>query len=201
MGTGKDVVITINRQFCSGGRSLASILSERLSIPYYDRDFVKKTVEESGIDEADVEREGEELSKSSKVLDSLLKGTVPYSSSHDRIFDAEKKVILELAKKPCIIIGRCADYVLKEAGVDILSIYLHASAEKRIERATELYTDEETDLAKYVETRDRQRRAFYKQYTGSEIFDAERYTITFDTGRLSFSECADAVICLLQNNG
>ena len=122
MAEKKIPVITINREYGAGGRSLAEILSDKLGIPYYDREFVSKTVEESGYDVEDVEREGEEMSRPSKVLNNILNSTVSYSSSHDAIFSAEKKVILELADKPCIMVGRCADYILGQAGIDTVSV-------------------------------------------------------------------------------
>ena len=103
-------VIAINREYGAGGRALASILSEKLGIPYYDRDFVQKTIEESGYEKEDVEREGEEMSKSARVFNNILNSAVSYKSSHDEIYKAEKKVILELAKSPCIMVGRSATY-------------------------------------------------------------------------------------------
>ena len=102
-------VITISREYGALGRTLADKLSERLGIPYYDRDFVNKTAEQSGYDVEEVKRDSEELKPSSKVLNSILNSAVSYSSSHDAIFKAQKEVVLELAKSPCIIVGRCAD--------------------------------------------------------------------------------------------
>lgn len=194
-------IITINREYGAGGRSLADVLSERLQIPYYDQDFVTKTVEESGFDKEDVEREDEEMSRSSQILDSFLGGIVSYSSSHDKIFEAEKKVVLQLADNPCIMVGRCANSILKEAGIDVFSIYLHSPVENRIARAEELKENGDIKADKFVETRDEQRRTFYKQYAGSDIFDATNYNICFDTGRISISRCADIVIGLLQDLG
>ncbi|MCR4591248.1 MAG: cytidylate kinase-like family protein [Lachnospiraceae bacterium] len=198
MNEKKIPVITINREYGAGGRTLAAILSEKLGIPYYDRDFVKKTMDESGYDEEDVEREGEELSKSSRVIKNLFNSTVSYTSSHDAIFEAEKKVILRLAESPCIMVGRCADRILHDAGIDTISIYLHAPLKSRLERADEM--DEKGDMKpeKFVERRDSRRRTFYKQYTGCDIFDASNYTFCFDTGRISINSCADMVLSLLE---
>ena len=190
-------VITIDREYGAGGRTLAAILSERLDIPYYDRDFVAKTAEESGFDKEDVEREGEEMSRSSQILDHFLGGTVSYNSSHDRIFEAEKKVILSLAEEPCILVGRCASNILREAGKNPLGIYLHAPAGKRLLRAEELGEYGEMKPDKFLEKHDEQRRTYYKQYTGHEIFDAANYTFCFDTGKVDIPLCADIVINML----
>ena len=187
-------VITINREYGAGGRALASILSEKLGIPYYDSDFVKKTVEESGYDKEDVEREGEEMSRSSKVLHDFLNSTVSYNSSHDAIFNAEKKVILKLAESPCIMVGRCADRILSDACIDTVSIYLHASMENKKGRIEEIAENDEQKTGKYAAEHDKKRRTFYKNYTGSEIFDAGNYTFCFDSGRLGIPLCADIVL-------
>ena len=177
---------------------MAGALSQRLGIPYYDKDFVEKTVEASGYDKELVEREGEEISVAERVLNSFLNSAVSFSSSHDAIFQAEKKVVLELAKEPCIIIGRCADRILKEAGQEPFAIYLYAPAEKRVKRAEELAENGEMNPEKYIEKRDKQRRTYYKQYTGHEMGDTSNYTICFDTSRISISARADIVEMLLK---
>lgn len=184
-------VITINRQYGALGRTLASILSDRLGIKYYDKDFVLKTAEESGYDVDIVRREGEELSRSGQFLDNFLNSTVSYKSSHDEIFRAEKEVILKLAESPCIIVGRCANHVLKEAGIPALSVYLTASLERRMARAKELAENGDTPLDKYVEAREKMRRIFYKQYTGRDMEDASNYTLCFDVGHIDLTICAD----------
>ena len=192
-------VITINREYGAGGRALAKILSEKLGIPYYDKDFVAKTVEESGYEKEDVEREGEEMSKPSQLLNDLLNGTVSYSSSHDAIFKAEKKVILKLAETPCIMVGRCADHIVKEAGIDNVSIYLHAPFEMRLKRAEELAEYGKMKPEKYIEDHDNKRRTFYRYYTGCEMFDAANYTFSFDVGKVSIPRCAQIVIDMIEN--
>ena len=191
-------VITINREYGAGGRALAAILSEKLQIPYYDRDFVKETTAMSGYDTEDVEREGEELSKPSQMLNSFLNSTVSYKSSHDEIFKAEKKVVIELAENPCIIVGRCADRILAEAGIDNVSIYLHGPFEMRLKRARELAENGDVKLEKYVEDRDSLRKNFYRKYTGCELTDASNYTFTFDVGKVSVPLCAEIVLKALE---
>lgn len=192
-------VITISREYGALGRTLAKELSERLGIPYYDKDFVTKTAEVSGYEEEEIEREGEELNPSSRVLNSILNSSVSYSSSHDKIFEAQKKVIMELAKEPCIIVGRCADHILKEAGYDPFCIYLYASVENRMQRAEEIekLKNMDTRIDKYIEKRDRQRRTYYKEYTGHDMGDASNYTICFDTGRINAATCADVIVDIL----
>ena len=190
-------VITISREYGALGRTLAAALSERLGIPYYDKDFVTKTAEESGFAVEDVVREGENLSASGRVLDSILNSAVSYSSSHDSIFRAQKKIILDLAKSPCIIVGRCADHILRENGVDAFCIYLYASVQKRLKRAEALADSEGMNLEKYIEKRDKLRRTYYKKYTGCDMGSASNYNICLDTGRIPVSTCADIIIDIL----
>ena len=190
-------VITISREYGALGRTLAGALSERLGIPYYDKDFVTKTAEASGYAVEDIKREGEDLSRSGRMLNSFLNSAVSYASSHDEIFKAQKKVVLELSKSPCIIVGRCADHILREAGIDRFAIYLYASVKDRKERAAELNENGDVNIEKYIEKRDRLRRTYYKQYTGHEMGDAHNYTICFDTGRISVEDCTNIVIDLL----
>ncbi|MBQ7481351.1 MAG: cytidylate kinase-like family protein [Lachnospiraceae bacterium] len=190
-------IITINREYGAGGRTLAAVLSEKLGIPYYDEDFVLKTVEESGYDREDVVREGEEISKPSQFLNGFLNSAVSYSSSHDEIFKAEKKVILELAENPCIIVGRCANHILKEAGIDAVSIFLHAPFEKRLKRTLELAEYGNMKPEKYMEERDSKRRNYCRYYTGCDITDSLNYTFCFDVGKIGISRCAQIVIDMI----
>lgn len=186
-------VITINRQYAAKGRTLAAEISRRLGIPYYDKDFVLRTAEESGYDPDLVSEESEELSTSGKILDSILNSTVSYKSSHDEIFKAEKEVILKLSKTPCIIVGRCANHVLKEHGIPVLSVFLHGSLDARRKHAEELAENGNMPLDKYIEARDKKRNNFYKKYTGKDINEASNYTISLDTGLINVNVCADIV--------
>jgi cytidylate kinase len=191
-------VITISREYGALGNSLAKALSDRLGIPYYDRDFVKKTAEKSGYEVEEVEHESEDLSTPNKLLNSFLNSAVSFSSSYDNIFEAQKQVVLELAESPCIIVGRCADFILKEAGIDALNIFLFASVKDRMKRAAELAENGDFSLDKYIEKRDKLRRTYYKTYTGREMGNANNYTICFDTGKISIPTCVDIIMKILE---
>ena len=190
-------VITISREYGALGRTLAAKLSERLGIPYYDRDFVKKTAEESGYAVEDVEHEGEELSTSGRILNKILNSAVSYSSSYDGIYKAQKKVVLQLAQNPCIIVGRCADHILREEGKNVFCVYLYASVKDRLDHVAELAENGTMSIEKYIEKRDKLRKTYYKQYTGHEMGNANNYNICFDTGRINAETCADIIIDIL----
>ena len=190
-------VITISREYGALGRTLAAKLSERLGIPYYDRDFVKKTAEESGYAVEDVEHEGEELSTYGRMLNKILNSAVSYSSSYDGIYKAQKKVVLQLAQDPCIIVGRCADHILREEGKNVFCVYLYASVKDRLDHVAELAENGTMSIEKYIEKRDKLRKTYYKQYTGHEMGNANNYNICFDTGRINAETCADIIIDIL----
>ncbi|MCR5769942.1 MAG: cytidylate kinase-like family protein [Butyrivibrio sp.] len=186
-------VITIGREYCAYGRTIAGILSERLGIPYYDKDFVKKTVIESGFCEEDVNSEGESISALSLFIENFLNGTAAYNS-YDDIFEAQKHVIVDLAKSPCIIVGRCADFVLKEAGIKSLDIYLYAETDFKLERARQLHPGlDDAHLKKIMKKQDELRRIYYKHYTGHDNYDFSNYDLCLNTGIIGIDKCADII--------
>lgn len=127
MSERKYPVITISREFGAGGHSIARVVSERLGIPYYDRDFAKQAAARSGYSQEDIDREGENLSRSARLLDNILNNSAGYFSSHDAIYQAQKELILQFAaEQDCIIIGRCSNLILRNAGIPSLDIFLHA---------------------------------------------------------------------------
>ncbi len=191
-------VITISREYASYGRTIAIGLSNRLGIPYYDKDFVRETAKQSGYSEEDIKREGETMSRGSKIMNTILNNTSSYTSSYDAIFRAQKEVVLKLGEKPCIIIGRCADSILQEAGVNAFKIFLYADIEFRKKRALELAEDKSEDIEKVIEKVDEHRKVYYKQYTGKEMGDYKNYNICLDVGRISVEKCIDIVCEILE---
>lgn len=186
-------VITISREFGAGGHSIAKKLSERLDIPYYDKDFARQTAAKSGYSEEDVEREGETLSRSAKLLDSFLSNSVNYSSSHDAIFEAQKELVLQLAEKDCILIGRCSNLILREAGIPSLDIFLHADADIRTEHIQQLGLNGKEDPRKYLIKMDDMRETYFKTYTKHDLGRYRDYDLCLDTGTLGFDTCVDII--------
>ncbi|MDO4633791.1 MAG: cytidylate kinase-like family protein [Eubacteriales bacterium] len=189
-------VITISRAYAAYGRTIAAALSKELGLPYYDKDFVHETAARSGYSEEDIEREGEDMSRSSQLMNSFLNNAVRYASSYDGIFKAQREVVLQLAKEPCIIVGRCADHILREEGVDSFNIYLYADLEHRIARAAEIEQDPNADIKKIAVKKDTQRRIYYKQYTGKEMGDTENYDVSLNVGKIGVENCVK-ILCEL----
>ena len=199
MSTEKRIpVITINRQYGAGGRTIARGLSEKSGIPWYDKDFVKKTAAESGYSEEDIQAEGEQLSSGSRFLVSILSNSAAYFSSHDGIYQAQRKVILDLAKSPCIIVGRCANFILREEHIPAFSIFLYADEELRIRRAGELKENGGMELRKYVEKIDAARDIYYRNYTHHDIGDYHLYDLMLNSGRMNTAENVDAIAQMVE---
>ena len=190
------MVITISREYGAYGRSVAKALSKRLGIEYYDVDFVRMTAKKSGYSEEDVSREGESLSAKTRFINTFL-STSAYNSSYDEIFLAQKEVILDLAKKPCIMVGRCSNIILREAGVKTFDVFLHADHAFRKEHALELNEYGKADVDKYIERCDHWRKTYYRVYTGHEMGNYHDYDIIIDVGRIGVEKTLDLLVNLI----
>lgn len=186
-------IITISREYGAGGRSVARQLSERLGIPWYDKDFIKKTAAASGYTEEEIREEGEAVDLKTRWLTNLI-SPMSYESSTDAIYRAQKEVILDTARKEsCILIGRCANIILKEEDIPHLSVFLYADKDHRLERASQLHESGEMDLEKFIERRDSRRAAYYKIYTGHSFGDYHDYQLSLDTGAIGYEGCVDII--------
>lgn len=190
-------VITITREYYAGGSSMAKNLSEKLGIPWYDYDFVKLASKISGYSEEEIIAEGEEISRMESVLDNVLNSSVFYTSSHDAIFSAQKEAIMELAASPCIIVGRAANAILRDAKIPSFDIFLYADMDVRVKRAMENLNISESKAHKILAKRDSLRRTYYEKYCGRTYGDCHEYSICLDTGVLSYEQCAEILLSSL----
>lgn len=193
-------VITISREYYAGGRSIAKRLSEMLDIPWYDNDLVKMTSKISGYSEAEVLNEGEEISSLEKAIDKLLDGANFYVSSHDEINNAQRTAVLELAKKPCIIVGRGANVLLKKAGIKTFDVFLYADLDVRISRTMREKGVSEAEAKKFLEKHDAYREIYYNKYSGGKYGDSREYTISLDTGKIEYDKCAQIIKSILERS-
>ena len=192
------MVITISREYGAYGRSVAKALSKRLGIEYYDVDFVRMTAQKSGYSEEDVSREGELLSAGSRFINSFL-STSAYNSSYDEIFQAQSQVVLELAKNPCIMVGRCSNIILREAGIKTFDVFLHADHAFRKAHALELNEYGKMDVERYMDRCDHWRKTYYRAYTGHEMGDYHDYDLSVDVGKIGVEKTVDLLADLLKD--
>ena len=190
-------VITISREYGAGGRTVAKALAEHLGIEYYDVDFVRLTAKASGFSEEDIRREGEDMSQGAKLINDFLSFTATTTSSYDSIYQAQREVVLKLAKSPCIIVGRCSNIILREEGIPSFDVFLYADKAHRIKRALELAENGKEDIEKYLEKRDQWRQNYYKEYTKHQMGECRDYTICLDTGSIGTQRCVGILKQLL----
>lgn len=186
-------VIAVSREYGAGGHSIAVEVAERLGVEFYDRDIIKNAAKESGIDPELLEKSEESISRA----DSFIRTISPISYDQaDAIFNAEKQVIIEIAKKgPCVILGRCADVILKEAGIDCLSVLLYADVEAREKRVGELIgSDKKAEIDKAIKKVDHNRHSHYAYFTDKHWGDYKNYNIMLDTGALGYERCIDMIV-------
>lgn len=199
------VVITIARQYGSGGRTIGQMLSEELGIPYYDKELLKKASEDSGIHERLFAGADEKLKNSPllRITKKVYQGQlIPPESggftSTENLFNYQAKVIKELAEEEsCIIIGRCADYVLRDYD-NVLSVFVHAPEAYCIEQAKAKLSMPDKEIRKYIQKTDKERAEYYKHYTGREWTDARNYDLCLDSSKLGMQKCIEEIKAYMQ---
>ncbi len=182
-------IITISRQFGSGGRTIGKQVAEKLGIPCYDMEIINKIAEKSGLAKEYIAERGE-YSSASNWWGTMLAGR---DQVRDDLWRMQREVILELAEKgPCVIVGRCADHILKD-NADCLTVFVHASVEKRAERIVKLYGEREEKPEQRLMDKDKRRKAYYQIYTDTEWGNAVNYQISLDSGVWGIEKCVDLI--------
>ena len=192
-----DKIITISREYGAGGHSIGQQVAKELGIPFYDRDILKATVQTSGFDPDMVEHDQEDVSSTNFFFKSICSfADASFSDTQDAIHDVQKAVILHFAKEgPCVILGRCADEILREAGMESLNVFIHADAVHRAVRASELTgCTDATELQKIIAKKDNSRHTYYNHYTGKKWGDSQNYHLVLDSGKLGYSLCTKLII-------
>ena len=190
--------ITISREYGTGGHSIGTQVAERLGLELYDKDIVKEISREMGLDPEYVREQGEAVS----LIDTIVRRINPINyDQKDSIFTVEVSVIADLIKKgPCVVIGRCADVILKEAGVDTLNVFLHSGEKSRAKRVGELLETNDINLIrKEIKNIDEKRRSFYHRYSGKNWGDYHNYDLMLDTGTLGYEACIDIILRAAQD--
>lgn len=196
----KHFVITIARGYGSGGKTVGKMLAEELGIHYYDRELLRLASDDSGINEELFGRADEQLKQSLlyRIARKEYKGElIPPDKedfiSNNNLFNYQAKVIRDIAEEEsCIIVGRCADYILKDKP-NVIKIFVHASLEDCVIRLTDIFSLPPKELEKKVIATDKRRAEYYKYYTGRDWEDAKNYDLCLNSQKLGFDKCVKIV--------
>ena len=198
----KKRVITISRQFGSGGHSIAKAAAERMGIAFYDNQLITEVARQSGLSEEFIRENEEYASHSSSFLYQLAMstaGTYGYPSVYQKLYEAQTKVIQAIAAgEPCIIVGRCADYILRDRA-DCLHVYIHADNEHRAKRILEKYGATDKTVSQRIKDKDNRRRNYYRFHTDREWGVAANYHLALDSGVLGEELCVELICRAMEN--
>ena len=182
-------IITISREFGSGGRFIGKEVAKKLGIAYYDKNIISQIAEKSGLS-PDYIQESAELSPKKGLFAYALAGRdITGRSVEDMVYETQRKVILELARKePCVIIGRNADYILKDRD-DALNVFIHGDMLEKIQRISQLYRVTEQEAVKMMADTDKRRMTNYNFYTDQKWGKASNYTLCLNSSQLGYDRC------------
>lgn len=199
----KKTIVTISRQFGSGGRTVGHLVAQALNIPFYDKELVEQIALESGFAPKFVEEHGEH--SPGKTLFSYafapqgVPGVMNGMSTADFLWHIQCGTILQLAEQgPCVIVGRNADYILKDRE-DVLHTYIHADMNFRADRIVRLYGESEKSPMARLQEKDKRRKVNYQHYTGRTWGDADNYDISINTGIIGVENAANIIVELVKN--
>ena len=186
-------IITISREFGSGGRFIGEEVAKKLGIAYYDKNIIGQIAEKSGLSPEYIQ-ENAELSPKKGLFAYAFSGRdITGKSVEDMVYEVQRNIILELAEKePCVIIGRNADYILKDRD-DVLNVFIHGDMPEKIKRITGLYNVKEKEAVKMMADTDKRRRTNYNFYTDQNWGKASNYTLSLNSSQLGYDRC-EAII-------
>ena len=190
----KKRIITISREFGSGGRFIGEEVAKKLGIAYYDKEMIGQIAEQAGLSSAYV-RENAELSPKKGWFAYAFSGRdITGKSVEDMVYEAQRKVILELAdRESCVIIGRNADYILKDRD-DVLNVFIHGDMPEKIQRITHLYNVGEQEAVKMMADTDKRRMTNYNFYTEHKWGKASNYTLCLNSSQLGYDRCEKIIM-------
>ena len=179
-------IITISREYGSAGKGIARQVAEKLNIPYYDKELIALTAQKTGFSESVVKNE--QMSKTSMLVNHLFSFTQMIDV---QVYMAQSEIISQLAEEPCVIVGRCADYVLQDR--NIFRVFITCDLQQRITRVKEEYKREEKDIAGLIQKTDKERKAYYEYYTDKKWGDKESYDMIIDSS-IGLDLTADLIV-------
>lgn len=184
-------IITISREFGSGGRYIGEQLAEKLGIAFYDKDIISKVAEETGLNEEFVKEAGEYSPFKSIFSYGFVSRDADGSSMEDIVFNAQRKIILELAEKgPCVIVGRCADHILADRN-DCLNVFINGSEEDKIKRIMKYKGVADIEARRLMKDTDKRRRINYNYYTDRQWGKPQNYDVCLNSTSLTTDRCVE----------
>ena len=187
-------IITISREFGSGGRFIGEKVAKEFGIAYYDKNIISQIAEKSGLSPEYIQENAELSPKRGLFAYAFAGRDITGKSVEDLVHEAQRKVILDLAEKePCVIIGRNADYILKDRD-DVLNVFIHGDMPKKIKRITRLYKVNEQEAVKMMADTDKRRGTNYSFYTDQKWGKASNYTLCLNSSQLGYDRCEKIII-------
>lgn len=187
----KKRIITISREFGSGGRTVGKRTAEQLGIPCYDRELIQKIAGKSGFDEGYIKSLDE--TAPGGFLASAFSNRTFGQTNEDYLWNMQRKVILELAEQgPCVIVGRCADFILRDQA-DCLTVFIHADLAFRAQRIVQVYGEREDSPEQRIRDKDKRRAAYHRFYTDMKWGYAKNDQISLDSGLLGIDACVEVL--------
>jgi cytidylate kinase len=190
-------IITVSRQFGSGGRIIARTVSEKLGWKFYDRELIEKIAEKSGLAKEFIEEKGEYATSGQNLVYSVPSGFGGFTAGQsvfDKLYIMQYNIIRELAgEEPCVFVGRCADYVLRDRK-DCFNVFVCADMDFRIKRAADVYKIESKDMRKFLEDRDKKRRLYYKYNTDRTWGDVTNYDLCLKSSSIGIDTCVQLIL-------
>ena len=187
-------IITISREFGSGGRTVGKEVAACLGIPCYDRELIEKVAEETGYAREFVEEESEYAPSANDLVYMFLGRGFDGLSNADRIWIEQRKVIEKLANDgPCVIVGRCADYILRDRS-DCLHVFVYADKAFRAERIVKQYGETGVEPGKRLQEKDKKRKLNYKYFTDREWGKRENYHLSIDSGFFGIEKVVSIIV-------
>ena len=201
----KKKIVTISRQYGSGGRYIGENLAKAMGVPCYDEKLIDMVAKESGFAQSFVAEKGERMTGSLlfNIASSLSFANNVFSNNNgvtlqDEIYFTQNRIIKELADKgPCVIVGRCADYILRERE-DCLNVFIHADNESKIERAEKYFNITREEAPAVLKKKDKARANHYKYYTDQEWGMASNYDLCLNSGLIGIEGCVKAIQQVLE---
>ena len=187
-------IITISREFGSGGRFIGEEVAKKLGIAYYDKNIISQIAEKSGLSPEYIQENAELSPKKGLFAYAFAGRDITGRSVEYMVYQAQRKVILDLARKePCVIIGRNADYILKDRD-DILNVFIHGDMPEKIQRISQLYHVTEQEAVKMMADTDKRRMTNYNFYTDQKWGKASNYTLCLNSSQIGYDRCEAIII-------